>query len=62
MWLKRLKKCLQGEEGYTLGEMLIVAAALAATAASVMAILMPEVRSLYQKAVGTVTDIMGSGF
>lgn len=62
MWLKRLKNCLQEEEGYTLGEVLIAAAALATIATSVLSILMPEVRSLYQKAVGAVTDIMGSGF
>ncbi|AEG15974.1 hypothetical protein Desku_2443 [Desulfofundulus kuznetsovii DSM 6115] len=58
----RLKKCLSGEEGYSLAEILVVAVALATVAASVLAILMPEVRSLYQKAVGAVTDIMGSGF
>ncbi|WP_353928503.1 hypothetical protein [Desulfofundulus kuznetsovii] len=53
---------MSGEEGYSLAEILVVAVALATVAASVLAILMPEVRSLYQKAVGAVTDIMGSGF
>lgn len=62
MWLAKLWRKLCGEEGYGLAEALIMAAALAVTAASVMAILMPEIRSLYQGAVQKTTDIMGSGF
>lgn len=50
------------EEGYGLAEVLIVALALAVTAASVLAILLPEVRALYQGAVQKTVDIMGSGF
>lgn len=57
-----LKRLISSERGYSLAEVLVVAAALATTAAGIMAVLMPEVRQLYQKAVGTLTGILGSGF
>lgn len=62
MCFGRFWKCFQGEEGYSLAEVLIIAAAVAAIASSVLAVLMPEVRALYQGAVQKTVDIMGSGF
>lgn len=62
MWFVGLWKKLLGREGYSLAEVLIIAAAVTVLASSVLAILMPEIRALYQGAVQKTVDIMGSGF
>lgn len=62
MWFAGLWKGFRGEEGYSLAEVLIIAAAVAVIASTVLAVLMPQLRALYQGAVQKTVDIMGSGF
>jgi len=57
-----LERFWQDQRGYEMAELLVIIAAVTAIASIVAGILSPELRDVYQRAVGSVIDIMGSGY